>query len=110
MNIKEIAKSYIQYSNEANYNAMADLFAENAEWIPISPIEPRFGREAIRAGYLNHVKKINKPIINDRYYADGLTCVVEFNVQINEDELASIVDIFTFNEAGEIIKLAIYKR
>jgi hypothetical protein len=56
------------------------------------------------------VKKINKPIINDRYYADGLTCVVEFNVQINEDELASIVDIFTFNEAGEIIKLAIYKR
>jgi hypothetical protein len=35
-----------------DYNAMANLFAEDADWIPISPVEPRKGREAIRQGYL----------------------------------------------------------
>ncbi|QKG59189.1 nuclear transport factor 2 family protein (plasmid) [Hymenobacter sp. BRD128] len=108
--VKGIAKQYINLSNAVDYNSMADLFAEEAEWIPISPIEPRTGREAIRAGYLAHVKSKNRLIINARYYADGLTCVVEFEVQLEAGEIASIVDIFTFNERGEISRLAIYKR
>ena len=108
--VKSIAKRYIDLSNAVDYNGMADLFAEEAEWVPISPIEPRTGREAIRAGYLNHVKSKNRPIINARYYADGLTCVVEFDVQLGASEIASIVDVFTFNERGEISRLAIYKR
>ena len=108
--IKSIAKRYVDLSNAVDYNGMADLFAEEAEWIPIQPIEPRIGREAIRAGYLGHVKSKNRPIINARYYADGLTCVVEFDVQLGEGEIASIVDIFTFNDSGQIVRLAIYKR
>ncbi len=108
--VKSIAKQYVDLSNAVDYNGMADLFAEEAEWVPISPLEPRRGREAIRAGYLNHVKSKNRPIINARYYADGLTCVVEFEVQLEAGETAAIVDVFTFNEHGEIIRLAIYKR
>ncbi|AMJ63985.1 nuclear transport factor 2 family protein [Hymenobacter sp. PAMC 26628] len=108
--VKSIAKQYVALSNAVNYNGMADLFAEAAEWIPISPMEPRTGREAIRAGYLDHVKSKNRPIVNARYYADGLTCVVEFDVQLEAGQIAAIVDIFTFNERGEIVRLAIYKR
>ena len=108
--VKRIAKQYIALSNAVDYNGMANLFAEEAEWVPISPLEPRTGREAIRAGYLTHVKSKNRPIVNVRYYADGLTCVVEFDVQLEAGEIASIVDIFTFNERGEISRLAIYRR
>ena len=109
-NIKEIARKYIAFSNAQDYNAMADLFDENADWIPISPIEPKKGREAIRERYLNHVKNINRPIINDRYYADGLTCVVEFDVQMEDDSFIAIVDIFTFNQSGQITRLSVYRK
>lgn len=100
----------MQFSNAVDYDAMADLFAEDAEWIPISPIEPRRGREAIREGYLRQVKATNRPIINDRYYTDGQTCVVEFDVDLGEQGTAAIVDVFTVNERGEICRLAVYRR
>ena len=108
--VKEIAKKYMAYSNAVDYNSMADLFDENADWIPISPIEPKKGREAIRERYLNHVKNINRPIINERYYSDGLTCVVEFDVQMEDGTTVAIVDIFTFNINGYIARLSIYRK
>jgi len=84
---------------------MADLSAEDADWIPISPIEPRKGREAIRQGYLQQVEHTNRPIINDRYYAEGDTCVVEFEIALRSDRVAAIVDVFTINDEGEIARL-----
>lgn len=108
--VKEIAKKYIAYSNAVDYNAMADLFDENADWIPVLPIEPKKGREAIRERYLNHVKNINRPIINDTYYADGLTCVVEFDVQMEDGTTVAIVDIFTFNLKGYITRLSVFRK
>ncbi|PSR55416.1 hypothetical protein AHMF7605_18850 [Adhaeribacter arboris] len=110
LDIKAIAQRYIAFSNAVDYESIADLFDEDAEWIPISPIKPLKGREAIRTAYLNQVKKVNKPIINDKYFADGFTCIVEFEVQIDENTIAAIVDVFTFNEQGKIIRLAVYKR
>lgn len=100
----------MQLSNAVDYDAMADLFAEDAEWIPIAPIAPRHGREAIRESYLRQVKATNRPIINDRYYTDGQTCVVEFDVDLGEQGTAAIVDVFTVNEHGEIARLAVYRR
>lgn len=108
--VKQIAKKYIECSNAVDYNAIADLFDENADWVPISPIEPIKGKDAIRDRYLNHVKKINRPIINDIYYADGLTCIVEFAVQMEDHSVVELVDIFTFNEQGKIIKLSVYRK
>jgi len=108
--IKQIARKYIAFSNVQDFNGMSDLFEENADWIPISPIEPKKGREAIRERYLNHVKNINRPIINDRYYADGLTCVVEFDVQMEDGTTVAIVDIFTFNINAEITRLSVYRK
>jgi hypothetical protein len=108
--VKSIAKQYLALSNAVDYNGRADLFAEEAEWVPISLIEPRTGREAIRAGYLNHVKSENRLISNVRHYADGLTWVVEFDVQLEAGEIASVDDIFTFNECGEISRIASYKQ
>lgn len=110
MNAKKVARRYIALSNAVDYDAMADLFAADADWIPISPIEPRKGREEIRRGYLEQVKPTNRPIINDRYYVDGATCIVEFEVDLGGDGVAGIVDVFTLNEAGEIARLAVYRR
>ncbi len=101
---------YIELSNAVDYHAMVDLFAEDADWIPISPFEPRKGREAIRQGYLQQVKHNNRPIINDRYFADGNPCVVEFDVDLGDDGIAAIVDVFTINDNGEIARLAVYRR
>jgi len=106
----DVARRYIELSNAVDYHAMADLFAEDADWIPISPIEPRKGREAIRQGYLQQVKPNHRPIINDRYYTDGDTCVVEFEVDLGDDGIAAIVDIFSVNDNGEIARLAVYRR
>jgi hypothetical protein len=105
-----VARRYIALSNAVDYDAMADLFAVEADWIPISPIESRKGREAIRRGYLQQVKRTNRPIINDRYYSDGNTCVVEFEVDLGDGDVAAIVDVFTLNDAGEIARLAVYHR
>ncbi len=110
MTPKALARRYIELSNAVDYDAMADLFAEDANWIPISPIEPRRGREAIRQGYLQQVKHNHRPILNDRYYADGDTCVVEFEVDLGDDGTAAIVDVFTLNHRGEIARLAVYRR
>jgi ketosteroid isomerase-like protein len=108
--VKSLAQQYVALSNAVDYNGMADLFAEDAHWLPLAPLAPRFGQAAIRAGYLQHVKSTNRPIVHARYYAEGLTCVVEFEVELEDGNRAFIVDVFTFNEAGKIVRLAIYKR
>lgn len=110
MNSKDVARRYVELSNAVNDNALADILADDAEWIPISPREPRKGREAIRQGYLQHVEHTNRPIINDRYHVAGDTCVVEFEVDLGGDRVAGIVDVFTVNDEGEIARLAVYRR
>ena len=110
MTPEQTARRYIELSNAVDYDGMADLFAPDAHWIPVAPIEPRHGRDAIRAGYLEHVKANNRPIVNDRYYSDGPTCVVEFEVDLGDDQRAGIVDIFTLDDAGQISRLAVYRR
>ena len=110
MDPEQVARKYIDFSNAVDYNAMADLFAVDAEWVPISPIEPRRGREQIREGYLSHVRERNKPIVNPRYYSDDATCVVEFEVDLGDGEFAAIVDVITCNDDGEIVRLAVYRR
>ena len=89
---------------------MSDLFHEDAEWIPILPIEPRRGRAAIRDRYINDVKPMNAPIINDRYVSDEGRCVVEFEVDHPERGRVAIVDVFDVDAAGEITRLAVYRR
>ena len=97
---EEIARSYIAASNRCDYESMSDLFHQDAEWIPISPIEPGRGRGAIRERYLNLVKPMNHPIINERYIADEHRCVVEFEVDHPEHGRVPIVDIFDVDRAG----------
>jgi len=110
MDAEDVARRYIELSNAVDYDAIADLFAVDAEWIPISPVEPRKGREAIRRGYLEQVRHTNRPIINARYYADGDTCVAEFEVDVGGGIMVGIVDVFTLNDDGEIARLAVYRR
>lgn len=107
---EQVARAYIAASNRCDYDAMSDLFHEDADWIPIAPIEPRHGREAIRERYLTRVKPMNHPIVNDRYTGDEHRCVVEFEVDHPERGLVAIVDVFDVDDRGQITRLAVYRR
>jgi hypothetical protein len=58
----------------------------------------------------NLVKPMNHAIINDRYIADEHHCVVEFEVDHPEHGRVPIVDVFDIDPAGEITRLAVYRR
>jgi uncharacterized protein (TIGR02246 family) len=110
VNLRErVARSYIEASNRGDHEAMADLFHEDAEWIPIAPIPPRRGAEAIRQRYLTEVKAMNAPIINAVYTADEARCVAEFQVDHPEHGIVPIVDVFSINDEGQITRLAVYR-
>lgn len=107
---ERVARTYIEASNRCDYETMSSLFHEDAEWIPIAPIEPRRGRAAIRERYLDDVAPMNAPIINDRYIADETACVVEFEVDHPEHGIVPVVDVFTVDTSGQIARLAVYRR
>ncbi|UTI64861.1 nuclear transport factor 2 family protein [Paraconexibacter antarcticus] len=107
---ERVARSYIAASNRNDQQAMVDLFHDDAEWIPISPIEPRRGKPAIAERYLNEVKAMNAPIIEDVYVADSQRCVVEFVVAHPERGHVPIVDVFDVDHEGRITRLAVYRR
>jgi ketosteroid isomerase-like protein len=107
---EQVARTYVAASNRCDYEAMSDLFHEDAEWIPIAPTQPRRGRAEIRERYLTEVRPTNAPIINDRYIADDRRCAVEFDVDHPQHGLVAVVDVFTVNQHGEITRLAVYRR
>ena len=107
---EQVPRTYIAASNRCDYQAMADLFHEDAEWIPIAPMEARRGREQIRERYLTDVRSMNAPIVNDRYIGDDRRCAVEFDVDHPEHGLVAIVDVFTVDDDGRITRLAVYRR
>ncbi len=107
---ERVARDYIAASNRNDQEAMAALFADDAEWIPISPIEPRRGRSAIRERYVTEVKEMNAPIVDDVYVADDHRCVVEFVVEHPEHGSVPIVDVFDVDPEGRITRVAVYRR
>ena len=104
------ARAYIAASNRCDYEAMSDLFHQDAEWLPLAPIEPRRGRAAIRDRYLHEVRPMNAPIVRDVYTADATRCVVTFDVEHPEHGVVPIVDVFDVDAAGEITRLAVYRK
>ena len=107
---EQVARSYIEASNRNDQQAMVDLFADDAEWIPISPIPPRSGKAAIAERYLTEVKAMNAPIVEATYVSDEARCVVEFIVDHPEHGRVPIVDVFDVSPAGVITRLAVYRR
>lgn len=107
---ERIAREYIAASNRNDQQAMVDLFDDRAEWIPISPIEPRRGKAAISERYLTDVKEMNAPIVEDVYVSDAGRCVVEFVVNHPEHGRVPIVDVFDIDQAGLITRLAVYRQ
>lgn len=107
---ERVARAYIAASNADDQHAMAELFHDDAEWIPIAPMEPRRGRAAISERYLTEVKALRAPIIEDTYTADDRRCVVEFVVDHPERGRVPIVDVFDVDPGGRITRLAVYRR
>ena len=104
------ARGYIAASNRNDQASMVENFHRDAEWVPLAPIEPLRGLEAIRESYLNEVRALNAPISEEVYVADEHRCVVEFVVDHPEHGRVPIVDIFDVDDDGLVTRLAVYRR
>lgn len=107
---ERVAREYIAASNRNDQQTMANLFHDTAVWIPTAPTSPRKGKAAISERYLTDVKAVNAPIVEDVYVADEKRCVVEFVVDHPQHGRVPIVDVFDVSGAGQITRLAVYRR
>lgn len=106
---ERVARAYIAASNRNDQASMVENFHPDAQWIPIAPIEPLRGLEVIREHYLNEVRTLNAPIVEDVYVANEHRCVVEFVVDHPEHGRVPIVDVFDVDDDGRITRLAVYR-
>ena len=107
---ERIARAYIAASNRNDQASMVATFHPEAEWIPIAPTEPLRGLEVIRERYLNEVRAVNAPIIEEVNVADEHPCMVEFVVDHPEHGRVPIVDVFDVDDDDQITRLAVYRR
>lgn len=107
---ERVAREYVAASNRNDQLSMVWRIHDDAEWIPISPVEPRRGLSSISERYLTEVRAMNAPIVDNVYVADEQRCVVEFIVEHPEHRRVPIVDVFDVDHAGKTTRLAVYRR
>jgi len=107
---ERVAREYVAASNRNDQLSMVGRIHDDAEWIPISPVEPRRGLSSISERYLTEVRAMNAPIVDNVYVADEQRCVVEFIVEHPEHRRVQIVDVFDVDHAGKTTRLAVYRR
>jgi ketosteroid isomerase-like protein len=109
---RDVASRYFELVLRNDADGVVALFADDAEMIPA----PRpgsgshRGRGAIEAHYRS---ALNKPLrfAHLQMYESGLSCVVEIQVEVGDDRRpAELVDVFTLDENGKIVRLSVYRR
>ncbi len=104
---------YIELINARRYDEIADIFAEDAEFLAPTGRTLR-GRESIRAFYGAGLRKISpeKVWIHSSVTEDD-RCVIEIAARLPgdpEDARHIVVDHFTVDEAGLVTRMAVYLR
>jgi hypothetical protein len=106
------AERYLELATAGDADAIADLYAEDSEFLPIPPNEVIVrGREAIRQHYRDHVSTVHPKYESLNWMVDGLQCCVEIHAYVEgRDEHVYVVDIFTMTPDGLIARMAAYRR
>ena len=109
---RAIAEKYLGLATLGDADAIAELYAENAELLPIPPNTAVVkGRDAIREYYQKHLSNLHPEYVSLDWTVDGRNCVVEIDSRVSgEAEHVYVVDIFTMTEDGKIARMAAYRR
>jgi ketosteroid isomerase-like protein len=113
--IRSVAERYLELASAGDTDAIAELYAEDAIFVPAQPPEPRLarevrGREAIRRHYRDHVASRRPRFTKLEFILDPPHCVVEIEAEtVGSDAPVHIVDVFTIAD-GRIARMAAYRR
>jgi hypothetical protein len=104
---------YLELARAGDADAIAELYAEDAEFIPMPPAEGVYrGRQAIKAFYQSVSSGSRHPVYQSMHWVDdGLDCCLELHVLMSDpEEHLHVVDVVTATEDGHIARLAAYRR
>ncbi|MGE0388406.1 MAG: nuclear transport factor 2 family protein, partial [Gammaproteobacteria bacterium] len=110
---KRTAERYVALVNAGDFDAVGDLFAEHARHLPPPPARGFIeGREAILAFYKSFAQPLGARIVPINSVADGNSCVIEFDATTRDrpDGGNPSMAIFTVDDDGKIVRMAIYRR
>ena len=109
---RAVAEEYLRLASIGDADGIAELYAEDAEFVPIPPFQITVrGREAIREHYRAHVSSVRPEFVRLDWVVEGNKCVVEIDSKTAaSDDIVQVVDIFTMDDDGKIARLIAYKR
>jgi len=108
----ETAQRYVDLVDAQDFAAIPVLFAPDALWRPAPPQPEVQGAAAIDAGYRALAERETPAmrVVDRRFYVDGNTVVAEFGVDTDGVGVSEVVDVFTFDAAGLIVRMSAYSR
>jgi ketosteroid isomerase-like protein len=109
---RSVAEEYLRLAAAGDAAGIAELYAEDAEFVPIPPFRIVVrGRDAIRKHYEAHVSSVRPEFLKLDWVVEGNKCVVEIESRpAGSDQIVQVVDVFTIADDGKIARMIAYKR
>ncbi len=99
--IRKTISRYIELMNAADFDSIAELYAENATLEDPIGTEPRHGREAVREFYAGAVGSVTLELTGSPRVAAGQVAF-PMRARIGGTEILEIIDVMVFNDDGQI--------
>jgi steroid delta-isomerase len=102
--IRKTIDRYIEFMNAADFDSIAELYAQNATVEDPVGSEPLHGREPIRKFYSDSVGDVTLKLTGSPRVAAGQ---VAFPMQatIGETQTLEIIDVMVFDDDGQIASM-----
>jgi steroid delta-isomerase len=102
--IRQTILRYISFMNDADVDAIAALYAEDATLEDPVGTEPIRGREAIRGFYAEAVGAVRLEATGNPRVAAG-EVAFPMNAHIGGTQILEIIDVMVFNDDGQIVSM-----
>ena len=102
--IRQTILRYISFMNDADVDAIAALYAEDATLEDPVGTEPIRGREAIRGFYAEAVGAVGLEATGNPRVAAG-EVAFPMNAHIGGTQILEIIDVMVFNDDGQIVSM-----
>ena len=102
--IKKTIGRYIEFMNAADFDSIAELYAENATLEDPVGTELQHGREAIRKFYAGAVGNVTLELTGSLRVAAGQVAFPML-LRIGGTQTLEVIDVMVFNDDGEIASM-----
>ncbi len=102
--IRKTISQYIEFMNAADFDSIAELYAENATLEDPIGTEPHHGREAVRKFYAAAVGNVTLELTGSLRVAAGQVAF-PMHARIGGTEILEIIDVMVFNDDGQIASM-----